>query len=201
MIISRRSGIVRSLVVLAAAFAASVAGAATGDRGAAGMILHQADFRGWTYDSSESIQQDLRESFVVAGVHGNTAEYTAVGTSPPRGLLSVGGNVFVLQNAAQARKAFPIVKRWWYTALKIGQGDVLVLGRSSLPKLGDQQYAHYDAAGNEGIANLLLIVRKKATVWVLHVNISRLPKIPTKAEMLGSARKYGLLQEKRVVAG
>ena len=195
-------GLILLLVALAAALAASGAGAAMTERDASTIILRQADFRGWSYDSSTSIQQSLKQSLIAAGVHGNTAEYTAIGTSKPGGLLTVGGNVFVLQNAAQARKTFPILKRWWFKALTLDRGnDVVVLGGSSLPKLGDQQYAHHDPAGNEGISNTLLIVRKKATVWVLHVSLSRLPKIPTKDEMLGTTRKYGLLQKARVGQG
>jgi hypothetical protein len=190
-----------ALIVLAA-LPASVASASTSERDASTIILRQADFRGWTYDSSTSIQEGLKQWFGAAGVHGNTAEYTAIGTSKPSGLLTVGGNVFVLQSVAQARKAFPIVKRWWYKALKIDPGDdLVVLGRSSLPKLGDQQYAHYDPAGNEGISNTLLIVRKNATVWVLHGSLSRMSKIPTQAEMLGTTRKFGLLQKTRVGRG
>lgn len=164
------------------------------------LLLRKSDApKGASYDTEGGDASGLEARLSQAGLSVDLAAYLVTTLSKTKGYLELNGVVLTTGSAAQAKKGFPLAKKsrdqFWKT-----YGDDP--GKPvTLPKFGDQQFARYLAAGNEGIGIIEVVVRKNSVLWVLQVKVERRPSIPTRAELVGIARKYGLLQKARVGSG
>jgi hypothetical protein len=111
--------------------------------------------------------------------------------------VKVSGIVLTVASPAEAQRVFAITRR---ARDRITRRVAAPWTTVSLPSYGDQQRALIDPPGNEGIAIAELIVRKRTTVWVLHVTLERRPKPPV-SELVADLKRFATKQRARVGAG
>jgi hypothetical protein len=192
-------------IKLAAAFAgalavvmATAASAVTAVKDPSRMILRQADVASsGTYEADDDLDEYLETPLKAAGLSGLVATYFGATFSEQKGFVKVSGIVLTVASPAEARRVFAITKRARdRITRRVGASWTTV----SLPSYGDQQRALIDPPDNEGIAVAELIVRKRTTVWFLHVTLERRPKPPV-SELVDDLRRFASKQKARVGAG
>ena len=162
------------------------------------MILRQADIASnATYEADDDLDEYLKTPLKAAGLSGLVATYFGATFSEQKGFVKVSGIVLTVASPADARQVFAITKlaRDRITKRVASQWTTV-----SLPSYGDQQRALIDPPGNEGIAIAELVVRKRTTVWLLHLTLERRPKPPV-SELVADLKRFATKQQQRVGAG
>lgn len=178
-----------------AAMAATTAIAATSAKDPTTLVLRKSDVpRNATYEANDYEDLGFTQRLGAAGVQVSAANYLAFAYSPTKGSLMVSGVVMTTASPAQARKGLALAKKqrdafWKRTASTV-----------RVPSYGDQQFARYQAAGNEGIGTVEVLVRKRSVIWLLNVKSERRPAIP-RAELFREFATYAGKQRARVGRG
>jgi hypothetical protein len=184
-----------ALAVIVAVAVTTAAAAAIKDPSV--MILRQADIRASQYEAGDDLDEYLRTPLKAAGLSGLVATYYGTTFSKQKGFLQVSGIVLTVASPAEARRVFTITNRARDRVTRRVASEWTTV---SLPSYGDQQRALIDPPGNEGIAIAELSVRKRTTVWFLHVTLERRPKPPV-SELVGDLKRLAAKQKLRVGAG
>lgn len=184
------------LSVVAATAMASAALAASAAKDPTKLILRKADMpAGAQYEANP---RDHGAFSRLDELTTGAASYLGATFSNTTGFLQISGVVCTTASAAKARKAFDVAKAELDELAKRLRSEAKKI---ALPtRYGDQQFARYDAAGNEGIQVLELLVRRNTVVWLININHERRPPI-SEAAFLSEAKKYALRQRRRVGSG
>jgi hypothetical protein len=161
------------------------------------LILQKADFpAGTVYDADDSDLSGFKPRLEAGGVDYEAATATGLGSSSGKGSLNVVATVFVTPSVAQAKKAFALLRPpggrlpFWIT------GGAPITGAA----YGDEQVSRLKTAGTEGIWFARIVVRKRATVWALHVTSERRPPL-AKNEVLAAFTTYARKLKTRIGNG
>jgi hypothetical protein len=185
---------VTTAVALVLAVSASLAGGST--RSPLSLVLKKSDFpAGMQYKAEPEDLSGFNPYLEAASVSYEPASYDAISHSKAKGLLHVAGMVFTTPSVAQARKGYSTILAKRYLPFWIGASTPL-----ALPSYGDQQVARIDPAGSEGQWTLNMVVRKRATLWLLHLVSERRPAI-SKTEVLATFNSLARKQRARVGNG
>jgi hypothetical protein len=191
---TRAAAIVLGLVVALAAAGAALAGEVA--KQPLSLVLTKADFpAGMRYTVEEDDLSGFEPYLESGGVSYKPASYDAISYSKAKGLLHVAGTVMTTASAAQAKKGFAIIVKQRYLPFWIG-----VTRQLTVPSYGDQQRARLDPAGGEGQWTLNILVRKGATLWLLHLVSERRPAL-AKGEVLATFTTLARKQKARVGSG
>jgi hypothetical protein len=191
----RHAAALLAVIVVGVAVAAAAAAAL---RDPSAMILRQADIASnATYEADDDLDEYLKTPLKAAGLSGLVATYFGAKFSEQKGSVKVSGIVLTVASPAEARKVFAITNR---ARDRITRRVASQWTTVSLPSYGDQQRALIDPPGEEGIAIAELVVRKRTTVWFLHLTLERRPKPPV-AELVADLKRFATKQKQRVGTG
>jgi hypothetical protein len=183
-------------IAAALALAASTALAGVRARSPLSLVLQKSDFpAGVQYTVESSDLSGFKPYLQAAGVSYEPASYDATSYSKAKGFLHVAGMVFTTPSVAQARTGFATILAQRNLPFWIGVRTPL-----ALPSYGDQHVARFDPAGGEGQWTVNMMVRKRATLWLLHLVSERRPAI-SKSEVLATFAALARKQRGRVGNG
>lgn len=186
-------------MVLAAALVLVSASAALAGRAAQSpmtMILKKSDFPArTTYDADDRDLSGFKPRLQSGGVEYEAATATGLHYSSGKGSLAVTATVFTTSSVAVARKTFRLLRPPASGTFWLGGGQPL-----AVPTYGDEQVGRLKAAGSEGIWVARMVVRKRATVWALHVRSERRPPL-AKSAVLTAFTGFARKQRSRVGNG
>lgn len=143
------------------------------------LILTRADVPG----AKQTIQQAPIQT---GSARGKFAGYSYLFTRGQQQGLQVGGAVYAVENAAQARRVFASLRRQ--------PGGTSPGRRVQLPRYGDQQIAWYKPSASYA----KVLVRKNTVVWQVEI-IGTGSFAPV--DELAELKKYAVKQKRRVGAG
>jgi hypothetical protein len=180
-------------------FALAMAGAAVASIAAKqplSLVLKKADFpAGMEYTVEKRDLSGFEPHLESGGVSYEAASYDAMSYSKAKGLLHVAGTVMTTASAAQATKGFGIIVKQRYVPFWIGATKQV-----TMPPYGDRQLARLDPAGSEGQWTINMVVKKGATLWLLHLVSERRPAV-AKSEVLALFTSLARKQKARVGSG
>jgi len=185
--------IVVAVSVLVPASAALAGGSA---QAPTAKILQKSDFpAGTTYDADDSDLSGFKPRLRSAGVEYEAATATGMQYSSAKGALNVTATVFVTPSVAVARKAFRLLKPPGREPFWLGGGRPL-----AVPRYGDEQLGRLKQPSGAGIWFARMVVRKRATVWTLHLTSERRPPL-AKSAVLTAFNAFARKQRARVGNG